>query len=389
MDVMDYYEKSLQLHALHKGKIEVKSKVPLKTQFDLATAYTPGVAEPCLLIAQDPENARRYSIKANTVAVVSDGSAVLGLGNIGGLAALPVMESKAVLFKEFGGVDAFPICLNTQDADEIVETVKNIAPGFGGINLEDISAPRCFEIERRLKAEAGIPVFHNDGHGTAIALGAAVINAFKLTGKPLEDVRAAVSGAGVCGNAIVKMLKLLGVREIVVCDSKGILNASRISEFGEDKLGLLEMTNKEGLSGGLAKAVKGRDLFIGVSKPNILTGEMVRSMRKHPVIFATANPEPEIALDLAIASGARVVGTSRADLPNQISNALVFPGLFRGVLDAGAADITNEMKVAAAYALAGTIPDEELLDEYVIPSVFKEGVADAISKAVADAWHFT
>jgi len=389
MDEMDYYEKSLQLHALHKGKIEIKSKVPVKTPFDIAVACAPGVAEPCLLVAQDPDNARRYSIKANTVAVVSDGSSVLGLGNIGGLASLPVMESKAALLKEFGGVDAFPICLATQDTDEIVETVKNIAPGFGGISLEDISAPRCFEIEERLRAELDIPVFHNDGQGTAIACGAAVINAFKLIGKDLSEVRAVVSGAGVRGNAIVKMLLLLGVREIVVCDSKGILNATRIPEFGEDKIGLLEMTNKEGLSGGLDKAVKGRDLFIGASSPNTITPQMIKSMNKHPVIFATSAPEPEIAPELALAAGARVVGTARADFPNQITNMLVFPGLFRGALDAGAKDITDDMKIAAAYALAGIVSDSELSDEYVTPSVFKEGLTDTISKAVADSWHFT
>jgi len=389
MDDMDYYERSLQLHALHKGKLETASKVPVRTQEDLSTVYAPGVAEPCMLIAQDPENARRYSIKANAVAVVSDGSSVLGLGNIGGLAALPVMESKAVLFKEFGGIDAFPICLDTQDTDEIVETVKNIAPAFGGINLEDISAPRCFEIEKRLNAELDIPVFHNDQHGTAIACGAAVINSFKLIGKPLQDVRALVCGAGVCGSAIVKMLFLLGIRDIVVCDSKGILNATRLPEFGEDKIELLEMTNKEGLSGDLAKAIKDRDLFIGASKPNIVTGAMIGSMKKHPVVFATANPEPEIPQDLALAAGARVVGTGKPDFPNQISNLLVFPGLFRGVLDIGATDVTEEMKIAAAYALAGLVSDEELSDEYILPSVFKDGVADALAKAVADAWHFT
>jgi len=386
MDNIDYYEKSLQLHALHKGKLEVVSKVPVKTQDDLSIAYTPGVAEPCMLLAANPENARSYSIKANTVAVVSDGSAVLGLGNIGGLASLPVMEGKAVLFKEFGGIDAFPICLDTQDTDEIVKTVKNIAPGFGGINLEDISAPGCFEIERRLRAELDIPVFHDDQHGTAIVVSAAVINAFRLLGKPLSDVRTVINGAGAAGNAIAKMLVLLGLRDIVVCDSKGILSASRIPEFGEDKLELIEMTNKEGLSGGLAKAVKGRDLFIGVSKPDVLTGEMVRSMRRNPVVFAMSNPEPEIKPDLARASGARVIGTGRSDLPNQINNVLVFPGVFRGALDSGATDITEDMKIAATYALAGLVSNKELTEEYILPPAFKEGVAKAVAKAVAAAW---
>ena len=386
MDNMDYYERSLQLHALHKGKLETVSKVPLRTKDDLATAYTPGVAEPCMLIAQDKDNARRFSIKANTVAVVSDGSAVLGLGNIGGLASLPVMEGKAVLLKEFGGVDAFPICLDTQDIDEIVETVKNISPGFGGINLEDISAPRCFEIEKKLKEVLDIPVFHDDQHGTAAVVSAAVINAFRLLGKPLADVRTVISGAGAAGNAVAKMLNRLGMRDIVVCDSKGILSASRIPEFGEDKLELLELTNKEGLSGDLAKAVSGRDLFIGLSKPNVLSCEMVRSMKKDPVIFAMANPEPEIMPELAVEAGARIVGTGRSDFPNQINNALIFPGIFRGALDAGAKDITEAMKIAAAYALAGLVSDEELSEEYVLPPAFMEGVAGAVAKAVAEAW---
>jgi len=386
MATTDYYEKSLQLHALHKGKLEIASKAPIKTLDDLATVYTPGVAGPCMLIAQDPENARRYSIKANTVAVVSDGSAVLGLGNIGGLASLPVMEGKAVLFKEFGGVDAFPICLDTQDIDEIVRTVKHIAPGFGGINLEDISAPRCFEIDRRLREELDIPVFHDDQHGSAIVVSAAVINAFKLLGKPLSDVRTVINGAGAAGNAITKMLALLGVRDIVVCDSKGILSPSRISEFGEDKLGLIELTNKEGLSGELSKAIKGRELFIGVSKPDVLTEEMVKTMKRNPVIFALSNPEPEIKPDIAKAAGARIVGTGRSDYPNQINNVLVFPGIFRGALDAGATAITEEMKIAATYALAGLVSDKELTEEYVLPPALKEGVAAAVAKAVYEAW---
>lgn len=383
---IEYYEESLQLHALHKGKLEVVSKVPLKTKDDLSTAYTPGVAEPCMLIAQDPENARKYSIKANTVAVVSDGSAVLGLGNIGGLASLPVMEGKAILFKAFGGVDAFPICLDTQDIEEIIETVKRIAPAFGGINLEDIAAPKCFEVERRLKEELNIPVFHDDQHGTAVVSSAAVINAFKLVGKKLEDIKVVINGAGAAGNAIAKMLNAIGIKDIIICDSKGVISPSRLSEFGQDKLELLEFTNKEGLNGLLGDAVKGRDLFLGVSKPNVLTEEMVRTMAEDSVIFAMSNPEPEIMPDIAKKAGARIVGTGRSDFPNQINNVLIFPGLFRGALDAEAADITEAMKVAAAYALAGQVSDDELSEEYILPPAFNENVAPAVAKAVANAW---
>jgi len=386
MDNMDYYERSLQLHALHKGKLEIGIKVPIVSLDNLSTAYAPGVEEPCMIIAQDPENASRFSVKANTVAVVSDGSAVLSLGNIGGLAALPAIEGKAALYKRFGGVDAFPICLDTQDTEKIIETVKTIAPGFGGVSLEAVSAPRCFEIEKRLKEELDIPVFNDNRHGTAVVIGAAVINAFKLLGKPLSEIRAAVSGAGAAGSAVVKMLIRLGVRDVVVLDSKGILSPSRISEFGEYKIGLLEMTNKEGLSGGLEKAVRNRDLFIGVSKPGILTEEMVGTMRKTPVIFAMAAPEPEIMPDKAKAAGARVVGTGRPDFPNQISSVLVSPGIFRGALDAGAKDITEDMKVAAVHALAGLVPKSDLTEEKILPSVFKEGVSEAVAKAVREAW---
>jgi len=386
METTNYYEESLKLHAKYKGKLEVVSKAPLKTKYDLSVAYTPGVAEPCLSIAKDPKAARTYSIKANTVAVVSDGSAVLGLGNIGGLASLPVMEGKAILFKEFGGVDAFPICLDTQDVDEIVDTVKHIAPGFGGVNLEDISAPRCFEVEKRLKAELDIPVFHDDQHGTAVVVCAAAINAYRLLKRPLSDARTVISGAGAAGNAVARMLYTLGVRDIVVCDSKGIVSASRLSEFGEDKLELLEFTNKEGLVGGLAEALKDRDLFIGVSKPRVLEADMIKRMADGPVIFAMSNPEPEIMPDLAKAAGARIVGTGRSDFPNQINNVLIFPGIFRGALDAGATDITEAMKAAAAYALAGQVSDEELSEDYILPPAFKEGVAAAVAKAVAEAW---
>jgi malate dehydrogenase (oxaloacetate-decarboxylating) len=383
---MDYYEESLILHAQHKGKLEITSKVPVKTKDDLATAYTPGVAQPCLMIAQDPANARKYSIKANTVAVVSDGSAVLGLGNIGGLASLPVMEGKAVLFKEFGGVDAFPICLDTQDVDEIVETVQRIAPVFGGINLEDISAPRCFEVERRLKALLDIPVFHDDQHGTAVVVSAAVINAYRLLDRPLAEVKAVISGAGAAGNAVAKMLLNIGLRDLIICDSRGIISMDRFPEFGEDKIELLEITNKDNLTGTLMEAVRGRDLFIGVSKPGVLNGEMVGTMNPDPVIFSMSNPEPEILPEIAKGAGARIVGTGRSDFPNQINNVLVFPGIFRGALDAEATDITESMKVAAAYALAGLVSDEDLSEDYVLPPAFQPGIAAAIAAAVAAAW---
>jgi malate dehydrogenase (oxaloacetate-decarboxylating) len=376
----------MDIHRRCRGKLEVTSKVPLKTKDDLATAYTPGVAAPCIEISKRPAEAYDLTIKANTVAVVTDGSAVLGLGNIGGLAALPVMEGKAVLFKEFGGVDAFPICLDTQDTEEIIDTVRRIAPTFGGVNLEDISAPRCFEIERRLKEALDIPVFHDDQHGTAVVVSAAAINAFKLLGKPLGEVRAVISGAGAAGSAIVKMLRNIGVNDIVICDSRGIISKDRFAELGEDKLELLALTNKDDISGGLAEAVDGRDLFIGVSAPNTLTQEMVRTMSWESVIFAMSNPEPEIMPDLARISGARIVGTGRSDFPNQINNVLVFPGIFKGALEARATDVTEDMKIAAAYALAGLVSDDELSEDYVIPPAFKPGVAEAIAKAVAEAW---
>jgi malate dehydrogenase (oxaloacetate-decarboxylating) len=296
------------------------------------------------------------------------------------------MEGKAVLFKEFGGVDAFPICLDTQDTDEIVETVRRIAPTFGGINLEDISAPRCFEIERRLKEELDIPVFHDDQHGTAVVVSAAAINAFKLLRKPLGEVRAVVSGAGAAGTAIVKMLRNIGVNDIVICDSRGIISKDRFAELGEDKLELLALTNMDDISGGLAEAVDGRDLFIGVSAPNTLTQDMVRTMSWESVIFAMSNPEPEIMPDLARISGARIVGTGRSDFPNQINNVLVFPGIFKGALEARATDVTENMKTAAAYALADLVTGDELAEDYVIPPAFKPGVAEAIAKAVAKAW---
>jgi malate dehydrogenase (oxaloacetate-decarboxylating) len=383
--VMDYYEASMKMHRENKGKLEVVSKVYVKNKDDLSTAYTPGVAQPCIEIEKNPDEAYELTIKANTVAVVSDGSAVLGLGNIGGLASLPVMEGKAVLFKEFAGIDAFPICLSTQNTEEIIETVKRIAPTFGGINLEDISAPRCFEVERRLMEELDIPVFHDDQHGTAVVVSAAVINAFRLLERSLSEVKAVINGAGAAGSAVLKMLLAIGVKDVIICDSKGAISSSRKSELGHDKLELLELTNKDDVSGTLADAIKGRDLFIGVSAPKILTPEMVGTMADGPVIFAMSNPEPEIQPALAKEAGAKIIGTGRSDHPNQINNVLVFPGIFKGALQARAGRITEEMKVAAAYALSGLVTDAELNEEYIIPPAFKEGVADAVAEAVAKA----
>ena len=385
-EITDYNEESLMLHSIYNGKLEIVSKTQVRTNNDLATIYLPGVAEPCMFIAKDPESARRYTIKSNTVAVVSDGSAVPGIGNIGGLAALPAMEGKAVLLKEFGGVDAFPVCLDTQDVDEIVETVGHIAPAFGGICLEGISAPRCFEIEKRLVEGLDIPVFHDGRHGASIAVGAAVINAFRFLGKQLTYAHAVVSGAGAAGAAIAKTLYTLGIRDIVVCDSKGAIGATRLPEFGEDKLELLEFTNKEGLTGGLDEAVMGRDLFVGVSKPDVLTERMVRSMADDPVVFALSSPAPEIQPELAKAAGARVVGTGMPGAPNQVTGALASPGIFRGALDARASGITEAMRAAAMHALAGMVSDEELSEDHVLPSVFRDGLAAAVAGAVAEAW---
>lgn len=382
---MNYYEASLKMHEEHKGKMAVASKVQVKDKDDLSTAYTPGVAEPCRRIHENPEDVYKYTNKSNIVAVVSDGSAVLGLGNIGGLASIPVMDGKSLLFKEFAGIDAFPICLETQDVDEIVNIVKNIAPTLGGINLEDISAPRCFEIEEKLQAAVDIPVFHDDQHGTAVVVSAAVINSAKLTGRSLESIRAVINGAGAAGTAIAKMLMNLGIKDIVACDSKGILNTGR-NNLNEAKRRLAAITNSEGISGSLADAVKGRDLFIGVSAAKVLTQDMVRSMNDNPIIFAMANPEPEILPDLAKAAGAAVVGTGRSDYPNQINNVLIFPGLFKGALAARAKRITEEMKTAAAFALAGIIKDDELAADYIIPSAFYPGAADIVAEAVANAW---
>lgn len=382
---MNYYEASLKMHEDHKGKMAVASKVQVKTKDDLSTAYTPGVAEPCRKIHENPEDVYKYTNKSNIVAVVSDGSAVLGLGNIGGLASIPVMDGKSLLFKEFAGIDAFPICLETQDVDEIVNIVKNIAPILGGINLEDISAPRCFEIEEKLQAAVDIPVFHDDQHGTAVVVSAAVINSAKLTGRSLSSIKAVINGAGAAGTAIAKMLMNLGIKDIVACDSKGILHKDR-ENLNEAKRRLAEITNESGISGTLADAVKGRDLFIGVSAAKVLTADMVRSMNDAPIIFAMANPEPEILPDIAKDAGAAVVGTGRSDYPNQINNVLIFPGLFKGALAARAKRITEEMKTAAAFALAEIIKDDELAPDYIIPSAFYPGAADIVADAVAKAW---
>ena len=382
---MDYYKASLKMHEENKGKMAVVSKVKVETKEDLSTAYTPGVAEPCRKIYENSEDVYKYTNKSNIVAVVSDGSAVLGLGNIGGLASIPVMDGKSLLFKEFAGIDAFPICLETQDVDEIVNIVKNIAPTLGGINLEDISAPRCFEIEEKLQAAVDIPVFHDDQHGTAVVVSAAVINSAKLTGRRFEEMKAVINGAGAAGTAIAKMLMNLGIKDIVACDSKGILTEER-PDLNEAKKRLAAVTNKERITGSLADAVKGRDLFIGVSAAKVLTQDMVKTMNADSIIFAMANPEPEILPDLAKEAGAAVVGTGRSDYPNQINNVLIFPGLFKGALAARAKRITEEMKTAAAFALAGIIKDDELAAEYIIPSAFHPGAADVVAEAVAKAW---
>ena len=376
-------EKALLLHEEWNGKLETTSKAEVKSREDLALAYTPGVAEPCKLIAKDPEAAYKYTIKSNTIAVVSDGSAVLGLGNIGPLAAMPVMEGKAVLFKEFGGVNAFPICLDTQDTEEIIKTVVNIAPAFGGINLEDISAPRCFEIEERLKELLPIPVFHDDQHGTAIVVLAGIINALKVTGKKKEECRVVVNGAGSAGIAITKLLLTYGFIHITMCDRAGILKKGMDGlNWMQEKM--VEVTNLEGASGSLADAMKGADIFVGVSAPGIVTQEMAASMNKDAILFAMANPVPEIMPDLAKEAGAKIIGTGRSDFPNQVNNVVVFPGIFKGALEGRATAITEEMKLAAAAAIAGLV-DESILDEnHILPEAFDPRVADVVSRAVKD-----
>ncbi len=369
------------MHEKWNGKLETVSKTPVKTREDLATAYTPGVAEPCKVIAQDKEAAYKYTMKANTVAVVSDGSAVLGLGNIGPYAAMPVMEGKAVLFKEFGNVNAVPICLDTQDTEEIIKAVTYLAPGFGGINLEDISAPRCFEIEERLKQILDIPVFHDDQHGTAIVVLAGVINALKVVGKKKEDCRVVVNGAGSAGVAITKLLLTYGFPNIIMCDKVGIVSKDTEGLNWMQKK-MTEVTNLNNETGTLADALKGADIFIGVSAPNIVTPEMVASMNHDSILFAMANPVPEIMPDVAKAAGARVVGTGRSDFPNQVNNVVAFPGIFKGALEGRATQITEEMKLAAAEAIAGLVPADKLSDDNIMPEAFDPQVAEVVANAV-------
>lgn len=371
------------LHEQWNGKIETTAKSKVNSREDLSIAYTPGVAEPCKVIAQDKEAAYKYTIKSNTVAVVSDGSAVLGLGNIGAEAAMPVMEGKAVLFKEFGGVNAFPICLATQDTEEIIKTVVNIAPAFGGINLEDISAPRCFEIEERLKELLDIPVFHDDQHGTAIVVLAGIINALKVTGKKKEDCKVVVNGAGSAGVAITKLLLRYGFVNVIMCDKAGIISKDTpdLNWMQEE---MSKQTNPNQETGSLADALKNADIFIGVSAPGIVSAEMVASMNKDSILFAMANPVPEIMPDVAKAAGARVVGTGRSDFPNQVNNVVAFPGIFKGALEGRATQITEEMKLAAAHAIAGLVPEKELNDENIMPEAFDPRVAEVVSKAVKD-----
>ncbi|MTK05600.1 MAG: NADP-dependent malic enzyme [Hungatella sp.] len=378
---MDYNKLALELHEKNKGKIEVISKVSVKCREDLSTAYTPGVAEPCRKIRDDKSEVYRYTAKGNLVAVVTDGTAVLGLGDIGPEAAMPVMEGKSILFKEFGGVDAFPICLDTKDTEEIIKTVRYLAPGFGGINLEDISAPRCFEIERRLKEELDIPVFHDDQHGTAIVVSAGIINALKVVGKKIEEVKAVINGAGSAGISICKLLLSVGMKDVILVDKKGALAEGEEWMNDAQKM-MAQVTNPENKHGELKDIMEGRDIFIGVSAPGIVTSQMVASMAKDPIVFAMANPTPEIMPDEAKEGGARIIATGRSDFPNQINNVLVFPGIFRGALDAKATDITEEMKIAAAYAIAGIIKEEELTEEYIIPGAFDERVAKAVAEAV-------
>ncbi|MDX8336287.1 NAD(P)-dependent malic enzyme [Candidatus Cetobacterium colombiensis] len=376
------FEKSLKLHETHSGKIEVVSKVAVTNKEELSLAYSPGVAAPCLAIKENVENVYKYTSKGNMVAVVTDGSAVLGLGNIGPEAALPVMEGKAILFKEFAGVDAFPICLDTQDTEEIIKAVKLIAPGFGGINLEDISAPRCVEIETRLKNELDIPVFHDDQHGTAIVVVAALINSFKIVNKSFETARFVVSGAGAAGSSIIKLLLKMGAKDIVVNDIDGIINRDEKADYNFLKAEIADITNPENIKGGLKEAVINRDVFIGVSAANILSKDMVKSMNKDAIVFAMANPNPEIMPEDAIAAGAKIVGTGRSDYPNQVNNVLAFPGIFRGALDAKAKKITEEMKIAAAVGIAKLIPDNLLTSEYVIPDAFDHRVANVVAEEV-------
>ena len=383
---MDYNQEALKVHEQYKGKLRVECPAPLDTRDDLSVAYTPGVAEPCRKIAANEEEVYRYTTKGHMVAVITDGTAVLGLGDIGPKAALPVMEGKAALFKRFGGVDAVPICLDTKDTEEIIETVRRIAPAFGGINLEDISSPRCFEIARRLEEMLEIPVFHDDQHGTGIVVTAALMNALKVVGKKMGDIRVVLNGPGAAGTAIIRMMLAAGVKDIIAVDENGILYAERGVGIRDHKKELCQVTNQTGMCGTLADALRGADVFVGVSVPGVLTAEMIRTMAKDPIVFAMANPTPEILYDEAKAAGVRVMGTGRSDFPNQINNLLAFPGVFKGALSVRARDINYEMKVAAAEAIAAVIPADELCEENIIPSVFDPAVTEQVAAAVAKAW---
>lgn len=381
---MNYAEESLKKHYQWKGKIEVVCRAPLNTRDDLSLAYTPGVAQPCLEIQKDVNKSYDLTRRSNLVAVVTDGSAVLGLGDIGPEAGMPVMEGKCALFKAFGDVDAIPLCIRSNDVDEIVNTVRLIAGSFGGVNLEDIAAPRCFEIESRLKKCCDIPIFHDDQHGTAVVTLAAMLNALKLTGKKIDEIRVVTSGAGAAGIAIIKLLIALGLKDVVMCDRKGAIYEGR-DGLNPVKVEMAKITNHDKKSGTLAEVLKGADVFIGVSAPNCVTPEMVKSMNKNPILFPMANPTPEIMPDLALQAGAAVVGTGRSDFPNQINNVLAFPGIFRGALDVRASDINDEMKIAAAYAIASFVTEDKLKPDYIIPSALDRNVAAAVAKAVADA----
>ena len=381
---MDFYEEALKRHEAHHGKVEVVSKLPIETQDDLSVAYTPGVAEPCRKIAENPDDAYRYTCKANTIAVVSNGTAVLGLGNIGATASLPVMEGKSVLFKRFGGVDAFPVCIDAKTPEEVIQAVRFIAPTFGGINLEDIKSPDCFKIEQTLEKELDIPVFHDDQHGTAIVVTAAFLNALKVVGKEIGDVKVVLNGPGAAGTAIIKMLLHAGVKNIIACDRHGAIYKNR--EWNKDhKIELAEITNPEQLKGELADVLPGADVFIGVSTAGALSAEMIKTMASGPIVFAMANPVPEIGYDDAKAAGVAVMGTGRSDKPNQINNLLCFPGIFKGALSVRARDINYEMKLAAAYAIADLVTDDKRSPEYIIPSALDPQVAEAVATAVAKA----
>lgn len=381
---MDYAKESLKLHYQWKGKFEIACRAPLNTREDLSLAYTPGVAQPCLEIQKDVNKSYELTRRSNLVAVVTDGTAVLGLGDIGPEAGMPVMEGKCVLFKTFGDVDAIPLCVRSKNVDDIVNTVRLLAGSFGGVNLEDISAPRCFEIERKLKECCDIPIFHDDQHGTAVVTLAAMLNALKVTGKKIEEIKVVTSGAGAAGIAIIKLLIALGLKNVIMCDRSGAIYAGR-EGLNSEKVEMAAITNHEKRSGSLADMLKGADVFIGVSAPNCVTAEMVKSMNKNPILFPMANPTPEIMPDVALAAGAAVVGTGRSDFPNQINNVLAFPGIFRGALDVRASDINDEMKIAAAKAIAAFVPDDKLAADYIIPSALDRNVATAVAKAVAEA----